>query len=110
MGGSGNVSHPGIFHPDTPGTCFPVCRAPYTGGESDGWGWYANYRSCVVLGSVPHQASTGACSWGRVSRGSCYALCTSPSVDPDNDGWGYENSASCIVSGSPADTSVDCVE
>ncbi|UKJ65425.1 cellulase family glycosylhydrolase [Cellulosimicrobium cellulans] len=33
-----------------------------------------------------------------------YPYCASASSDPDGDGWGWENSASCVVRGSSADT------
>ncbi|MGW2397022.1 cellulase family glycosylhydrolase [Kitasatospora sp. NPDC001664] len=33
-----------------------------------------------------------------------YPYCASASSDPDGDGWGWENSASCVVRGSRADT------
>lgn len=48
--------------------------------------------SSVTSGVIPNATGAGV------------AYCRSADSDPDGDGWGWENSASCVVYGSKADT------
>jgi mannan endo-1,4-beta-mannosidase len=48
--------------------------------------------SSTVSGVIPNATGAGV------------AYCRSADSDPDGDGWGWENSASCVVYGSKADT------
>jgi mannan endo-1,4-beta-mannosidase len=54
------------------------------------------------LKATSKQASIYANGAGTAANGYPYCV-NGSSSDPDGDGWGWENNASCVVKGSPAD-------
>lgn len=123
------VEPTGPENPSTPGsgtlvgtTCTLVCMDASTdadaSGVTDGWGWERG-QSCVVSGSAADTATPceltlpTSTPGGTVLVGTtCTPVCMDDSTDADEagvtDGWGYENEASCVVPGGPADTGTPC--
>ncbi|MCD0451142.1 cellulase family glycosylhydrolase [Actinocorallia sp. API 0066] len=104
-GNDGNDGNDGGTAPNG----YPYCSSASADPDGDGWGW-ENSASCVVRGS---SADTGSGNGNNGNNGgndgnstapNGYPYCSSASADPDGDGWGWENSASCVVRGSSADT------
>ncbi|WP_084626453.1 cellulase family glycosylhydrolase [Demequina aurantiaca] len=102
---------------DTGGTApngYPYCSTAASDPDGDGWGW-ENSASCVVHGSAADTSGgdtgggdTGGGDTGGGDTGGTapngYPYCSSAASDPDGDGWGWENSASCVVRGTAADS------
>ncbi|MFD7985359.1 cellulase family glycosylhydrolase [Kitasatospora indigofera] len=64
-------------------------------------------RTATVFGgtsSSPSASPTASPSPTSTTAPNGYPYCVSASSDPDGDGWGWENSRSCVVHGSAADT------
>lgn len=66
----------------------------------------AQAAQATAPASKPVAATTAAAAGAMAANGMSY--CTDNSMDADGDGFGWQNNASCVVTGSKADTHPTC--
>jgi mannan endo-1,4-beta-mannosidase len=130
-GGANTTSEhlPGVVIRDTAkgtASCVPLCRVnvdPALDPEKDDWSFEGG-QSCVI--PTTPTSKNQSCTTNEplppppsvpgvvvVDNGAtrCAPLCTittNIANDPDGDGWSYENSASCVIPGTPTASNQSC--